>query len=123
MLQQHGSKVGEGKFSAAIEATSQPVRRIPASACQLCDYENVSFANTMGDFTYRNGRYVSLEKFRAHLGHHLEQLALSVLPTGRLVQVPEDAYEEHEYEPYSFANSRKTVDYKPPPRLKHTSFH
>ena len=89
IMQQHNSEIGKGTLSAAIEAASQPIRQISTSACPLCDYKYELSRSQKASSDEGNG-FISLEKFRNHLGYHLEQLALSALPEHCFDQTLED---------------------------------
>ncbi|KAJ6036183.1 hypothetical protein N7540_000462 [Penicillium herquei] len=73
--------------ASVLAIASQPLGHIPASSCPLCDYE-ATLRSRIGDFD--STMTVTPAKFRSHLGHHLEQLALFVLPRPLLVEDVEE---------------------------------
>ncbi len=66
------------------------MRRIPASACPLCDYDSILRRRRLhiveGDSTLSEPLTVTTQNFRSHLGRHLEQLALFVLPKKEVIE-------------------------------------
>lgn len=91
ILHQHNSEIGKGELSAAIKTASLPVRQISILDCPLCDYQYEAPISKMSKF--EKPGFVSLEKFRDHLGSHLEHLAFLALPRDYLaVLEDEDSY-------------------------------
>jgi hypothetical protein len=82
----HRSRLGNIGEEALLAFASQPLQRITASACPLCDYE----ASLRARLGVEGQILISPVKFRNHLGHHMEQLALFVLPKAYLHEDEED---------------------------------
>ncbi len=79
MSTDHPGTFLDNQLASLASRSARPLPRISASACPLCDYEAVikrklNFSVDEGPIT------VPTRTFRNHLGHHLEQLALFVLP-------------------------------------------
>jgi hypothetical protein len=88
----HGSRLGNTGREALLALASQPLQRIPASACPLCDYQ-ASLGARLGP---EGEILISPAKFRNHLGHHMEQLALFVLPKAYLREDEDDESQDEE---------------------------
>ncbi|KAK3364662.1 ankyrin repeat-containing domain protein [Lasiosphaeria hispida] len=84
----HPDQVPEHQAEAVAHRFGRPLAHIDAADCPLCDYPNV--LRHRGGYTDQEIRQVPNEKFGRHLGRHLEQLALFVLPYNDL------ADDEHE---------------------------
>lgn len=83
----HGSKATGSELEALILQSEEPIDKVPASACMLCDELESSLLGSGQDAKrafLNNGTavepYVTLGQFRRHLGQHMEQLALFALP-------------------------------------------
>jgi len=79
MHARHAHFTSSGQLSALLQISKQPVDRIPAAACDLCDWETIlrnSDTSNQADDTL----VVTVEQFRRHLGSHMETLALFALP-------------------------------------------
>ena len=79
MTEFHKSAFTRTQLPGVVEKAARPLRRIPASACPLCDFEEEVRGRSIAvlpneAITVRPG------VFRRHLGQHLEQVALFVLP-------------------------------------------
>lgn len=89
MSTEHPGTFLDNQLASLASRSARPLPRISASACPLCDYEAVikrklHFSVDEGPIT------VPTRTFRNHLGHHLEQLALFVLPKQDLTEQEED---------------------------------
>ncbi|KAL9034074.1 MAG: hypothetical protein Q9180_005605 [Flavoplaca navasiana] len=89
MATEHAGTVLDHQLTALATRSSRPMRRIQASACPLCDYEAIckrklNAGPDGGPIT------VPMRAFRNHLGRHLEQLALFVLPKQDLTAQEDD---------------------------------
>jgi len=67
------------QLSALIPISKQPVDRVPATACVLCDWESI-LRDSNTDNPADETLVVTVEQFRRHLGSHMESLALFALP-------------------------------------------
>ena len=76
---QHAGTFLQSQLSALIARSARPLQRIPASSCPLCDDEGV-VRRRMDLDASTEPVTVKIQTFRNHLGRHLEQLALFVLP-------------------------------------------
>ncbi|KAH0559171.1 hypothetical protein GP486_004295 [Trichoglossum hirsutum] len=93
MKQQHSGAFLVGQLSAITARAARPVQRILASACPLCDYDAVlrRRLNASGsDLSASEPITVKTQSFRSHLGRHLEQLALFVLPRNEVTEMHDD---------------------------------
>lgn len=102
LKQIHHGIIGEEQIPSLVQLASQQLHRIPASACPLCDYDAV-LRHKLG---VSDTVIIKPAQFRRHVGHHLEQLALFVLPKGSLVQ---DHDEIPQSKPPSEAESAHSV--------------
>ena len=85
MRTQHSGSFLESQLPALAARSARPLERIPASACPLCDYEAIVKRKLDLD-TGPEPVTVKIQTFRNHLGRHLEQLALFVLPTQEVTE-------------------------------------
>ena len=86
---QHSGTFLESQLPALIARSGRPLERIRASACPLCDYEAILRRKLNIDST-QEPITVKVSTFRNHLGRHLEQLALFVLPKQEVKEQAED---------------------------------
>ncbi|KAK0704394.1 hypothetical protein B0H67DRAFT_557217 [Lasiosphaeris hirsuta] len=84
----HPDQVPEHQAEVVACRFSRPLAYIDAADCPLCDYPDV--LRRRGGYTDQEIRRIPNDKFGRHLGRHLEQLALFVLPFSDL------AGDEHE---------------------------
>ncbi|KAL8654301.1 MAG: hypothetical protein Q9210_001582 [Variospora velana] len=92
MCTEHPGTFLPSQLPALAARAARPIHRIPASACPLCDYA----ANIKGKLNTRADEdpiTVPIRAFRNHLGRHLEQLALFVLPKQDLMEQNDDVGE------------------------------
>jgi hypothetical protein len=92
--QQHAGIVSDSQISALVAQAGKTVQRIPASSCPLCDYDGVlrRRLNIVGVADQGSAPILLKPRaFQAHLGRHLEQLALFVLPKSELMKIAEPA--------------------------------
>ena len=89
MRLQHPGTFLENQLPALVARSGRPLERIPASACPLCDYETV-LKNRLNICSDQDPVTVKASTFRNHLGRHLEQLALFVLPKQEFIEQAED---------------------------------
>lgn len=91
MRQEHAGTFTENQLPALTTRAERPLQWIPASACPLCDYESV-LRRRLPYHGTDPGEVepvkVRVPNFRSHLGSHLEQLALFVLPRNDLEEEP-----------------------------------
>jgi hypothetical protein len=83
----HGSTLSGSQMEALILQSEEPIDKIPASACMLCDDFEKSALGPEQDArrSFLNDGaavepHVTPHQFRRHLGRHMEQLALFALP-------------------------------------------
>jgi hypothetical protein len=90
--QQHIGAFDEKQLATLITQAQRPLQRILASSCPLCDYDGVLRRRmNIGDAIPSTTEPITVkpQAFRAHLGRHLEQLALFVLPRSELMELPD----------------------------------
>ena len=102
LTQNHLDLINDNQIPSLVQLASQPLQRIPASACPLCDYDEVLRARLSVSETI----LIKPAQFRSHLGRHLEQLAFFVLPKGSLIQ---DQDEDPQLKALSEAGSVRSV--------------
>ena len=86
LTENHSGAFFESQTTALVARSARPLLRINASACPLCDYE--ATVRHKLDILHPTTEpiTVSIRAFRNHLGRHLEQLALFVLPKEEVVE-------------------------------------
>lgn len=90
---------GSGELQALTERSERPIQEILATECPLCDYDEILkqrrhlSGSELGLANSNELIILKLKTFRRHLGRHLEQLALFVLPKDELVEMPQDLAE------------------------------
>ncbi|KAL8885961.1 MAG: hypothetical protein Q9215_006262 [Flavoplaca cf. flavocitrina] len=89
MAIEHAGTFLNNQLTALATRSARPMRQIQASACPLCDYE-ATFKRKLNAGHDEGPITVSMHTFRNHLGHHLEQLALFVLPKQDLTEQEDD---------------------------------
>lgn len=80
MMQEHQSAFSKNQLPAVGVRAGKSLRHILASECPLCDYDKVLRRRLNQSNPTSKPLTVKFEQFRSHLGRHLEQLALFVLP-------------------------------------------
>ena len=85
MKMQHSGTFLESQLPALAARSARPLQHIPASACPLCDYEAIVKRKLNLDAS-SEPITVRIHTFRNHLGRHLEQLALFVLPRQEVIE-------------------------------------
>jgi len=90
MMKHHPGTFLESQLTALASRSARPLERINASACPLCDYEAVVRRKLETD-TETESITISIRTFRNHLGRHLKQLALFILPKVELIEQTSDA--------------------------------
>lgn len=96
LRQQHLRNFDEKQLATLVSQAQRPLRRILASACPLCDYDGALRRKmNIGDAIPTTTEPVTVkpQTFKAHLGRHLEQLALFVLPKNELMELPDAVVE------------------------------
>ncbi|KAI2638009.1 ankyrin repeat-containing domain protein [Hypomontagnella submonticulosa] len=78
----HGDQIPKGYEETVTNRFGRPMPHIAAADCPLCDYSGILRRR---GYAEEETQHLSPEKFGRHLGRHLEQLALFVLPTSDLV--------------------------------------
>lgn len=91
LTENHFGAFLESQMTALVARSARPLLRINASACPLCDYQAI--VRRRLDFLHPTTEptTVSIRAFQNHLGRHLEQLALFVLPKEEVVEQAGDA--------------------------------
>jgi hypothetical protein len=93
MRREHAGTFKENQLPALMARAEIPLQWISASACPLCDYDSALRRRLPGQRTDSSDAepiLVKVQNFRNHLGRHLEQLALFVLPRNELEEQPDD---------------------------------
>lgn len=90
MKTQHSGTFLESQLPALTAGSVQPLQRIRASACPLCDYEAI-VRRKLETGSPTEPVTVGIQVFQNHLGRHLEQLALFVLPKREVTEQTDDA--------------------------------
>jgi hypothetical protein len=82
MEQRHLGGLMENQLSALVDICERPVEVIPAAACPLCDWDTIwrDRRAVAEQAPFLGTINVTAKAFRAHVGRHLEQLALFALP-------------------------------------------
>lgn len=78
----HSDQVSLDQVNDIAHRFGRPLTHIPASDCPLCDYPAVLRRQGYSD---EDAELLTADKFGRHLGRHLEQLALFVLPIADLM--------------------------------------
>lgn len=89
MKTQHAGFYLESQLPALTGRSARPLQYIAASACPLGDYESAVRLKS-GPEVSTEPITVRIQTFRNHLGRHLEQLALFVLPTREVIEHTDD---------------------------------
>ena len=81
----HPTVLEGSKLEAILLRSEEPIDKIPATACKLCDQWEIEVRSKIQDserssIGEKTEQYSTLAKFRKHLGRHMEQLALFALP-------------------------------------------
>lgn len=79
MHHRHAQFSSPVQLPALIKASRQSVDRIPATECPLCHWD-VTLRELPTHTPSDKSLVVTLERFRRHLGAHMEQLALFAIP-------------------------------------------
>jgi Domain of unknown function (DUF4451) len=98
MRQRHQETFTGAQASEMASRAEHPVERIPAAACPLCDYEAVLRRRPTFQITgvpSNEPIMIKPQQFRNHLGRHLEQIALFVLPRSEVREQDDDHAHEH----------------------------
>ncbi len=88
---EHGDGVSPGQVDDVALKFGRPATFFHASDCPLCDYQSVLQKRGL---TEQEIEQIPAETFGRHLGRHLEQLALFVLPSTDLVNQDDVSDEE-----------------------------
>ncbi|KAL8650706.1 MAG: hypothetical protein Q9226_005029 [Calogaya cf. arnoldii] len=86
---EHSGTFLDNQLTALATRSARPLHRIHASACPLCDYEAI-IKRRLSPNIDEGPMTVPIRTFRNHLGRHLEQLALFVLPKRDLTEQDDD---------------------------------
>lgn len=89
MKTRHSDTFLESQLPALTGRAARPLQRIAASACPLCDYESI-VRQKSGPEIATEPITVRIQTFQNHLGRHLEQLALFVLPKREVIEQIDD---------------------------------
>ncbi|KAF2661221.1 ankyrin [Lophiostoma macrostomum CBS 122681] len=84
MHEQHEDSVKSGELRPLVRQSSHRAQRIPASCCPLCDYDAI-LRSRLDLNNNHDSIMIKPEQLRSHLGRHLEQLAIFVLPKSALM--------------------------------------
>ena len=101
---------------ALILQCEEPVDKIPASACFLCD----DWERALRDLSQNAKRvflndgelgepYGTLAQFQRHLGHHMEQLALFALPIREVAGADDESLEQSDNDGAKLSSGSKNV--------------
>lgn len=97
----HSSVVGGSQLEALVLQCEEPVDKIPASSCLLCDEWESNLLDPKQDskrLFLNDGEIVepcgTLVQFRRHLGRHMQQLALFALPMAEEDEMEDDSVKE-----------------------------
>lgn len=120
----HNVTLTGSQFDALILQSEEPVDKIPASACLLCDKWEANLLDPKRDAKrsfLNEGAKVepcsTLGQFRRHLGRHMEQLALFALPMNEGEGMEDESIgEDDEVVSYHSKGSvMRSVEKFPPP--------
>ena len=92
IIKEHQGTFLPSQLSTPIARCSRALQRIPTSECPFCNYEAM-VKRKMNWMVYSEPVTIPIHAFRNHLGHHLEQLALFVLPQKAMVKRDEGLLE------------------------------
>ncbi|TVY25184.1 hypothetical protein LHYA1_G006052 [Lachnellula hyalina] len=97
----HPTILQKAQLEALILQSEEPVDKISANACHLCDEWEANLNNSKQDAKrlLLNGGsvvepYGTPKQFRRHLGRHMEQLALFALPTQEGENLEDDSLDD-----------------------------
>lgn len=102
MRQEHPnllSAKSSSELQVLTDRAERPIQQILATDCPLCDYDKIlkqrrgASGSELGLVGNSEPITLRLKTFRRHLGRHLEQLALFVLPRNELMETPQDLAE------------------------------
>ena len=103
LTSEHNISLAGSDLEALILQSEEPVDRISASACLICNEWKTTLEDPSQDakrLFLNDGKkvepYGTLNAFRRHLGRHMEQLALFALPKGESPDEMEDDSAESE---------------------------
>ncbi|EXJ69724.1 uncharacterized protein A1O5_06795 [Cladophialophora psammophila CBS 110553] len=120
---EHCEQVSPEQVESVAHQSGRPLTHLAASECPLCDYSAVLRCR---GYTDDEVAHVRAEKLGRHLGRHLEQLALFVLPPTDLAYVHEAVSEagslEHRESNPDEAENEPTVQILSEPDLVHKLF-
>lgn len=98
LSQAHQIYLGGSQLEALVLQSEEPVDKIAASACHLCDEWETDLLDEKHisrRLFLNDGRevepYGTLKQFRRHLGRHMEQLALFALPMNEGDEMEDDS--------------------------------
>jgi hypothetical protein len=86
LVSTHPAVLKGSKLEAIVLQSEEPIDKVPADACKLCDQWEIEVQNKIQDSEKpsldgkKKEKCGSLARFRKHLGRHMEQLALFALP-------------------------------------------
>jgi hypothetical protein len=86
LVSTHPAVLKGSKLEAIVLQSEEPIGKVPATACKLCDQWEIEVRSKIQDSAEpfpdekKMEQYSSPAKFRKHLGRHMEQLALFALP-------------------------------------------
>lgn len=118
MRQRHQETFTRAQASEMASRAEHPVDRILAAACPLCDYEAILRRKPAFQITGVSSSepiMIRPHQFRNHLGRHLEQIALFVLPRSELREQDDDqalSIPEHGDEDIQSQSSGDSVEVK-----------
>ncbi|KAI9888340.1 MAG: hypothetical protein M1814_000571 [Vezdaea aestivalis] len=93
MNQTHTEKFVSNQLDALTERAERLPSRIAAADCPLCDYDTIlgdKLRPSNPEIVRPSQRLIKPEQFRSHLGRHLEQIALFVLPSNEIFAADDD---------------------------------
>jgi hypothetical protein len=112
MEQQHAGHFNNIQLESLVAQAGKSLQRIPASSCPLCDYDAVlRHRMKVGEATLSDSEPILIrpKAFEAHLGRHLEQLALFVLPKSELMELAEPVMQSNAAQDGDFVPLGKAV--------------
>ncbi|ESZ95288.1 hypothetical protein SBOR_4315 [Sclerotinia borealis F-4128] len=114
LMSKHHIEVEGSQLKGLMLQSEEPVEKISATACQLCDEWKTNIEDIKHDYKryFFNGGQPSQPcgtrgQFRRHLGRHMEQLALFALPTDEDIMEDESLSEEEYHEEASVSNANR----------------
>ena len=106
----HGDQVHPDQVDDVSQKFGKPVASFHASDCPLCDYSDLLQQRGL---SAQEIAHIPVDAFGRHLGRHLEQLALFVLPRTDLISYDDMSDEERETETHSDSEDGRSESGRP----------